>query len=380
MHSFLLASGMEPRISDIIEIVDKLAPFGYAEDWDNSGLQVGDPAAKVSRIMISLDPVPEAIEAAINQGCQLLLTHHPLIFRPLKSINASDPIGHLITLSLKNNLSIISLHTNYDIAPKGLNDILAERIGLKSTIPLSVTGWGELVKLVVFVPEGHEEKVTEALFRFSGFIGNYSDCSFQTPGTGTFKPLTGADPFIGKVGFREYVRESRIEVLLRREDLSAAVSAMVAAHPYEEPAYDLYPLENKGECRGLGRVGELESEISLDELAMSLKKKLSPPGLRIVGNPGRLVKRVAVCGGSGASFVRDAARHGADVLITGDVKYHDARDAQMLGVALIDLGHFASEKMMVDGLAAALVEEFAKEAFSVEILVSDSETDPFVFL
>jgi dinuclear metal center YbgI/SA1388 family protein len=371
---------MEPQVTDIVEIIDKIAPFGFAEEWDNSGLQVGDPTARVSRIMVSLDAGWEAIEAAISKRCQLLLTHHPLIFRPSKIINVADPSGHLIKLALKNDLSIVSLHTNYDIADKGINDLLAERIGLKSCIPLSLTGFEELIKLVVFVPRGHEEKVVESLFQFSGFIGNYSDCSFQSPGTGTFKPLAGADPFIGKVGSREYAEETRIEVLLRKADMPIALEAMVSAHPYEEPAYDLYPLINKGRNRGLGRVGELEKGLALEALAASIKKEFSLGGLRIVGDGARIVKRVAVCGGSGASFVRDAVRQGADVLITGDAKYHDAKDAQMLGLALVDMGHFASETVMIKGIVSALTSELAEKGFTVEVLSCETEKDPFVFL
>jgi dinuclear metal center YbgI/SA1388 family protein len=371
---------MEPQVSDIIGIINKIAPFGFAEEWDNSGLQVGDPVARVSRIMISLDAGPEAIEAAIKKRCQLLLTHHPLIFHPSKIIDASDPIGRLIKLSLKNDLSIVSLHTNYDIADNGINDLLAELIGLNSCVPLRTTGREELVKLIVFVPRGHEEMVMEALFQFSGFIGNYSDCSFQSPGTGTFKPLAGADPFIGKVGSREYAEETRIEVLLRKDDVPSALETMIAAHPYEEPAYDLYPLVNKGRNRGLGRVGELGTVIALEELAARIKEGFSLGGLRIVGDGGLIVKKVAVCGGGGASFLRDAVRHGADVLVTGDVKYHDARDAQMLGLAFVDMGHFASEKVMIRGMVSALASEFAEEGFAVEILPCEAETDPFVFL
>jgi dinuclear metal center YbgI/SA1388 family protein len=371
---------MEPQVSDIIGIINKIAPFGFAEEWDNSGLQVGDPTARVSRIMVSLDAGPEALEAAINRRCQLLLTHHPLLFRPSKIINVADPSGHLIKLALKNDLSIVSLHTNYDIADNGINDLLAERIGLKSCVPLSITGGEELVKLIVFVPRGHEEEVMEALFQFSGFIGNYSDCSFLSCGTGTFKPLAGADPFIGKVGSREYAEETRVEVLLRKDDVPMAVDAMVLAHPYEEPAYDLYPLLNKGRNRGLGRVGVLETGISLDLLGARIKEAFSIGGLRIVGEGARIVRRVAVCGGSGASFLRDAFRQGADVLITGDVKYHDARDAQMLGLALVDMGHFASEKVMIEGMASVLAGELAERGFAAETLPCETETDPFVFL
>jgi len=371
---------MEPKVSDIIGIINKIAPFSYSEEWDNSGLQVGDPGASVSRIMISLDACGETIDAAVEKRCQLLLTHHPFLFHPVKRISTSLPPGSLIAHAIKNDLSIVSLHTNYDIANPGINDLLAERIGLQSSAPLKITGWDELIKLTVFVPKGHEEKVLEELFRFSGFIGNYSDCSFQSPGMGSFKPLAGAVPFIGSVGEREYAEEARIEVLLRREDMNRAVDAMIKAHPYEEPAYDLYPLLNKGRNRGLGRIGELESGVSLAVFAERVKKELSLGGLRVAGDMKRQVQRVAVCGGSGASLFRDAKRCGADVLVTGDVKYHDARDAEALGLSLVDIGHFASELLMIEGLASALGKEIAGTGFEAEILCCEAEKDPFLFL
>jgi dinuclear metal center YbgI/SA1388 family protein len=371
---------MNPKVSDVLGIIDKIAPFSFAEEWDNSGLQVGDPDSPVSRLMISLDASRESVESAINRRCQLLLTHHPFLFKPCKRINVSHHSGHLIKLAIKNDLSIVSMHTNYDIAEGGVNDLLAEHIGLKSSEPLKLTGWQELVKLIVFVPVGHVGKILEALFQFGGFMGNYSDCSFQSSGIGTFKPLAGASPFIGKVDTREFTEETRVEVLLRKEDVSEAVAAMTKVHPYEEPAYDLHPLLNKGKIRGLGRIGELEKAVALEVFAEQIKERFSLDGLRIVGVRNREVKRVAVCGGSGASLLWDADRYGADVLVTGDIKYHDARDAQALGLALIDIGHFGSEILIVKGLAPRLGKELASKRFDVEILPCEMERDPFVFL
>jgi dinuclear metal center YbgI/SA1388 family protein len=370
---------MEPKVADIIGIINKIAPFAFAEDWDNSGLQVGDPGSPVSRIMISLDPGREAIESAIEKNCRLLLTHHPFLFHPSKVIDTSLPAGSLLKLAIKNDLSIISLHTNFDIAEAGINDLLAEQIGLHSCTPLKITGWEELFKLTVFVPLGHEEKVLEALFKFSGFIGNYSDCSFQSQGTGTFKPLDGARPFIGKVDSREYTDEARIEVLVRGEDTEEALAAMLKVHPYEEPAYDLFPLLNKGKCRGLGRIGELAGSITLRLFAERIKKEFSLDGLRVIGDLKRDVRKVAVCGGSGSSLISDAVALGADVLVTGDIKYHDAREAQAQRLALVDIGHFPSEVLMIRGVSMLLSKECAHKGFEVEILSCETEKDPFVY-
>ncbi len=377
MHSFLLAGKMNPRVSDIIEIIDTIAPFQLAEEWDNVGLQVGDPSAPVSRIMVSLDAGNEAVDAAVAEQCQLLLTHHPLIFRPLQRISLADPSGAIIGKALRNSLSIVSLHTNFDIAEGGVNDLLADKLGVVFTVPLSVTFTEALVKLAVFVPKGYEEKVSRALFQFSGSIGKYSECSFQVEGTGTFTPHEGAAPFIGTVGTREYAEETRIEVLLRKTDVDQALAALSSVHPYEEPAVDVYPLMNNGVRKGLGRIGTLKQPLSLDRFVSRIKEEFAVEGLRFVGDGDRMLEKVALCGGSGSSLLREAYSQGADVLVTGDVKYHDALEAQTLGMALVDLGHFASEIPMVEGLVARLESELRRRGFVAELLECTGEKDPF---
>jgi len=369
----------QPKVSDIVGIINKFAPFASAEDWDNVGLQVGDPAASAGRVMVALDPGREAIEAAIAQSCRLLVTHHPFLFAPLKKISLADPAGQLIALTIKHDLAVISLHTNLDVATGGVNDLLAGLLGVTSCAPLKSADQEELVKLAVFVPQGSEAPVLEALFRFSGAVGNYRDCSFRSPGIGTFTPLMGAKPFIGEPGKREAVEENRVEVLLRREDLTAAVQALHKAHPYEEPAFDIYPLLNRGKATGLGRVGILGEGTTLAAFAAFARERLGAPGLRYVGPAGRTVRKVALCGGSGASLLRDAWRHGADLLVTGDVKYHEAPEAETLGVALLDAGHFATEFPMVRGVAAILRKELADRKFDAEILECSGEKEPFSY-
>lgn len=366
-----------PSVSDIVEIINEIAPARFAEAWDNPGLQVGDGTSSVGRIMVALDACLESIDAAIEKRCSLLLTHHPLIFKPLKRVSRQDAAGALIYRALEGGLSIVALHTNYDVAVGGVNDLLAERLGLSETVPLQVTGSDEYVKLGIFVPTGHEDKVLEALFRFSGAIGNYSDCSFRVTGTGTFRPLKGADPFIGKEGELESVEESRIELLIWRDELDAAISAMKKVHPYEEPAFDIYRLYNKGKLHGLGRIGFLQKEVTLQGFAEMVKDQLEATSLRCVGEKERKVKRVALCGGSGASLLREARFKGADVLVTGDVKYHDAREAEALGIAIVDAGHFATERLMIDGLAGALGQELPRRGFSCDILRFAGEKEPF---
>jgi dinuclear metal center YbgI/SA1388 family protein len=371
---------IQPKVSDIVGIINKIAPFAAAETWDNVGLQVGDPAAGANRIMVALDPDRPAVEAAVAAQCSLLLTHHPLLFTPLKKISTSDATGYLVSLAIKNDLAIVSLHTNFDVAPGGMNDLLAERLGITDGEPLRNSVADELAKLTVFVPQEHEERVLEALLRFSALPGNYKDCSFRNGGVGTFTPLAGAHPFLGEIGVRQSVPESRIEVLVNRNETAAAVRAMLAAHPYEEPAFDIYPLLNRGEPRGLGRVGRLATPMSAGDFAVLVKERLAVAAVRFVGDPSRQIKKVAVCGGSGASLIKDACRQGADLLVTGDVKYHEAREAEAAGLVLIDAGHFATEILMVDGFAGTLTKVLAERKFAAEVIAFKGETEPFSYV
>ena len=343
------------------------------------GLQLGDPARQVSRIMVALDPGRPAVDAAVEARCQLLITHHPLIFTPLKKISATDETGRLVVHALKNDLSIISLHTNYDIAQGGVNDLLAQRLGVVGALPLKVTGSDEFIKLAVFVPHGFEERLLDALSPFIAPIGNYRDCSFQGDGVGRFTPVAGAKPFVGEVGVRHLEKESRLEFLLPKERLAAALATLKGAHPYEEPACDLYPVLNRGATRGMGRIGTLQEATTAGEFALVVKERLAASGVRLVGEPGRRVKKVALCGGSGASLIHEAARKGADLLVTGDVKYHEARDAEAMGIAVLDAGHFATEFPMVQGLASALTDALVARRFEAEVVAYQGEREPFSF-
>lgn len=369
-----------PRVSDIAGIINKIAPPGLAEEWDNVGLQVGDPAMPVQRILIALDASTETVNAAASSESQILLTHHPLIFHPLKKIVPTDPTGSAVFTAIKSGIAVISAHTNYDIAAGGVNDLLAAAVGVESSVPLRVTEADQLVKLAVYVPHGHEEQVMESLFKVSTALGNYRDCSFRSAGVGTFRPLAGASPFVGKVGEREQVEEYRLEVLLKRSDVSVAVNALHKVHPYEEPAYDVYPVLNTGAESGLGRIGRLSSPLRLEQVAEMIKERLGAPSVRLVGDPAGEVNKVALCGGSGAGLLKDSVRQGAQVLITGDIKYHEAREAESLGIALIDAGHYATEIVAVDGLAAVLRAIFAEKRYSVEVLPYRLEKDPFTYM
>lgn len=355
-----------------------MAPPGLAESWDNSGLQIGDPNANISRIMVALDPTPIVIDTALASGCQLLITHHPLIFKPQKSISTATTLGKQIHTAIKGDLAIISIHTSYDIASGGLNDLLADRLGLSGHVPLQTTSLQELVKLVVFVPEDHFDHVRSTLLALTETLGNYRDCSFATSGEGTFTPLEGAVPFIGSSGLLEQVNEKRLELLISRVNLPRTIKALLTAHPYEEPAFDIYPLLNEGHRLGLGRIGQLASPATLANFAALLSEQLHAPLLRYVGDPATLIRKVALCSGSGASLLREAVRAGADCLVTGDVKYHDAREAEDQGISLIDAGHFPTEHIMVTALSKQLRSMLDKAGHpECEILPCTVETDPF---
>ena len=368
------------KLSDIVGIINKIAPPALAEEWDNVGLQVGDTTAEIERVMVALDPGLPAIDAAIQNSCQLLLTHHPFIFKPLKRITSGDETGRLIQKAIKCGLAVLSLHTNYDTAANGVNDLLAHALGLQKLSPLRIVRREELLKLVVYMPETHQAAIMEELLQYAALQGNYDQCSFTSAGTGTFRPLAGASPFVGTQGKREAVVESRFEMLLTKTGLQQALKTLYKVHPYEEPAFDIVPLLNEGEAAGIGRIGLLPSPLAVRDFAAHVKHSLGAVSLRVVGDLDRKVTKIALCGGSGMSLLHESVRAGADAFVTGDIKYHEAREAEALGVILIDAGHFATEHLMVAGLSNQLGLELKKRKFDAEVLRCSVETDPFVTL
>jgi dinuclear metal center YbgI/SA1388 family protein len=377
MHSFHFYDMTTLKLSDIVGIINKKFPFSLAEEWDNVGLQLGDPTAEVTRIMVALDPLPQVITSALDHHCNLLVTHHPLIFSPLHQITSSTSTGASILKAAQGNLALLAMHTNYDIAAEGLNDLLASKIGLEHTRPLKVTGRDHLVKLVVFVPEEHLTTVRTALLPHAESIGNYRDCSFSSAGEGTFFPLEGAQPTIGVVGQQCIVAEQRLELMVRHDLLPKAIRVLLAVHPYEEPAYDCYPLLNEAPPLGLGRIGSLAEPVPLAAWATEVAHQLGCKSIRFVGEPSRLIKKIALCSGSGASLLRDAIRSGADLLLTGDIKYHEAREAESQGLALVDAGHFGTEALMVSDIRDFLDNALTQAGHCVEIFRADCEQDPF---
>ena len=284
-------------------------------------------------------------------------------------------------MALSRRLAIFSAHTNLDSVPGGVNDVLAGRIGLQKVRVLAGPADADMCKLVVFVPSNRVKVVLDTLFAMdAGRMGNYACCSFRCEGVGTFLPGAGSSPAVGNIGALTEVQESRIEILVANADLSAVVRALKKVHPYESMAYDVYPLAVRDHQAGLGRVGELESPLPLGALAAKLKAELNLSALKIVGKADTVVETVAVCSGSGASLMTAAIATGAQAYVSGDLGYHTARDAQQAGIGLIDIGHFGSEHLVVDVLAALIRESVKASGLSVTVEAVDMEKDPFHYL
>jgi len=362
-------------VEKVISYLEKIAPPSLALPGDPVGLQLGNPGAEVKRVMVSLDPDLLTVREAVQSGAEMLVTHHPLFFHKLSSIDESRPVGALVSEAIRGRLNIYSAHTNFDIAPEGVSHKLAEAIGLPTgeAEVLEVTGSEQLLKLVVFVPVGHEDIILNALADAgAGQIGRYSHCSFQAGGTGTFMPQEGTTPFIGVSGVMEKVDELRLETILPATRRADVVSALVKSHPYEEVAFDLYPLDLEGKTVGLGLLIDPGESFSFDRLIQRCRENLpgcSPRGISF-GKSG--YRKIALCGGSGGSLIEHASRRGADILISGDFRYHDLKQAEELGLALIDAGHAATEIPGVHFLCQSLREHLKKDGFEAEVLIKTS--------
>jgi dinuclear metal center YbgI/SA1388 family protein len=368
----LAAVSDAPTVGDWLEALDSVYPSAWAEEWDNVGLQVGDPGWPVGRALVALDPTAEVLSEARERGCGLLVTHHPLVFRPLARLDLSDPVARIATEAATARVAVAAVHTNADVASPGVSDALADALGLEVTGLLRPTPAGARVKLVTFVPPEATAKVLDAVVAAGGgTIGEYTHCSFRLRGTGTFLPSDRANPVVGERGELSEAEEDRLEIVVPRERLAAAAGALVDAHPYEEVAYDAYPLAG-GAGLGLGRIARAPEATTAGALAERCRERLGSDA-RLAGDPERSVRTLAVCGGAGASLIGDVVRAGVDAYVTGDLKHHQALDATAAGVTVIDAGHHGTERPFVPVLARTL----ADAARGGEVLVSDRSTDPF---
>jgi dinuclear metal center YbgI/SA1388 family protein len=362
------------RLRDVVRAMEATYPPVWAQSWDAVGLVCGDPDAAVRRVLFAVDPVEAVVDEAVDGGFDLLLTHHPLYLRGTTSVAATTPKGRVVHRLLAAGCGLFVAHTNADVADPGVSDALAAAVGLRDVRPLQPEPAEPLDKLVVFVPDDAAERVLDAVAGAgAGGIGNYERCAWTTSGTGTFRPLPGADPTVGSVGEVERVRETRIETVLPRTAREHVLRAMLRAHPYEEPAYDVFELATVLGSRGLGRVGDLPAPLPLDELVRRVVAALPRTawGVRASGDPALEVSTLAVCGGSGDSLLREAAASGAQAYLTADLRHHPASEAPE-GLALLDAAHWATEWPWLADAAARL-----SAAVRVETSVSELVTDPW---
>jgi dinuclear metal center YbgI/SA1388 family protein len=346
------------QIGDIIQYLESLAPLSSQESYDNSGLIVGNRKTTVTKTLISLDCTEEIVEEAKAKGCNLIIAHHPIVFKGLKQLNGKNYVERTVIAAIKNDIAIYAIHTNLDNYKLGVNKKIADLLGIENPKILAPVSQ-KLFKLVVFCPESHANAVEDALFEAgAGEIGNYSECSFSTFGAGSFKANEGANPHVGEKGKRHYEGEAKIEVISSIHLMGKVVNAMKAAHPYEEVAYDCIPLLNKNQDEGAGMIGQLSKPVEEKTFLTKLKKTFGCEVIRHTSLREKPIKTVAWCGGSGSFLLPKAKAQKADIYITGDFKYHEFFDAEN-EIVIADIGHFESEQYTIELLSELLTKKFA---------------------
>ena len=362
-------------VKSICELIEEVAPLALQESYDNAGLLVGDSQMEVTSVLVCIDITEDVIEEAIQKRCNLIISHHPLIFNGLKKITGQNEVQRCVAKAIKNDISIYAAHTNLDNVLQGVSGRMAEKIGLKD-LKILQPKQNVLLKLITYVPRLHSYGVRQALFEAgAGQIGNYDSCSFNAEGAGTFRANEKAQPFVGNIDEFHSEPETRIEVILPDYLKYQVLDALLKTHPYEEPAYDFIPLQNIWNQVGSGIVGELED--AEDELSFLNRVKIifNHPTIRYTNLLGKEIKRVALCGGSGSSLLSDAISAQADVYITADFKYHEFFDAQNQ-ILIADIGHFESEQFTKD----IFFEIITKKMPTFAVQISDSKTNPINYL
>ncbi|MFB6319998.1 Nif3-like dinuclear metal center hexameric protein [Saccharicrinis sp. FJH54] len=363
------------KVREITEVLEAFAPLALQESYDNAGLLVGDPDMNVSGVLITLDVTSEVLEEAIQHNLNMIVAHHPFIFSGLKKINGKNDIENCLITAIKNDIAIYASHTNTDAAANGLNQKFCDLLNLKNCRTLSPMN-DALVKLVTFVPSDYAEIVRNAIFEAgAGHIGNYDCCSYNLEGEGTFRALEGTNPFVGLKGELHFEKEVRIETVLPSFMQHKVVAAMIRSHPYEEVAYDIYPLKNSWKGAGIGMIGELEEPLGEVDFFRKLKETLNISVIRHTEFLSKPVKKVALCGGAGSFLIDDAIRATADVFITGEIKYHDFFKAENR-IILADTGHFESEQFVKEVFGELLQKNFSKFA----VRLSEVNTNPIKYL
>jgi len=344
------------KLQEIIRELEQWAPPALQETYDNAGLITGSLDWEITGAICTLDTTPEVVEEAVKKGYNLIVSHHPIVFQGLKRITGQNYVERTIILAIQHKIAIYAIHTNLDNVSTGVNRRFAEKIGLENIHVLQPSG-GKLAKLTTFCPPTYTEQVLSALFAAgAGHIGNYSECSFSTEGNGTFKAGIGTNPFVGEQGIRHTEKEERIEVILPQYAQGRVVAALQKAHPYEEVAYDVYPMLNTWQDVGAGMMGSLPTAMDAQEFLQHLSKQFHLQAIRHTQAPNRPIQKVAICGGAGSFLIKKAVQSGADAFVTSDVKYHEFFDAE--GMMLADIGHWESEQFTIDLLAEFLQAKF----------------------
>jgi dinuclear metal center YbgI/SA1388 family protein len=365
---------MNVTIKDIASVLERWAPLAWQESYDNCGLLVGDAGRKVSKVLITLDVTEKVIEEAIKTGSELIVAHHPLIFNKLKRVTNAHWVERCVTRAIKHDIAIYAIHTNLDHVHTGVNRKICEKIGLVNTRVLSPKT-DTLTKLVTFVPTANKQAVLGALYAAgAGHIGEYDHCSFQTEGTGTFRPSASARPAIGQQGVDESVAETRLEVLVPAHLQGQMVQALKQAHPYEEVAYYLSDLKNPNQEAGAGMIGELPVPMHADAFIDELKHRMNLTMIRMTTLSSQTITKVAVCGGSGSFLLPKAIAQGADIFISADFKYHDFFEADGR-ITIADIGHYESEVFTKDLLFDFLSENFT----NIAVRLSGVVTNPVIY-
>jgi len=362
------------RIRELTQYLEQIAPLAYQEPYDNSGLIVGHPDDEIQQALIALDCTEEIVDEAIQRGCDIIIAHHPIVFTGLKKLNGKNYVERVVIKAIRHGIALYAIHTNLDNVLGGVSSKIADKLALASHAVLRPKR-NLLKKLAVFVPRTHVESVRGALFEAgAGAIGDYDECSYNTLGYGTFRPLDGANPTIGKVNEQERIEETKVEVIYPERLERSILVAMYAAHPYEEVAHDIYALENTLQTVGSGAIGNLPSPMSETDFLRYVKDRLNVQVSRHTKLRDKPVSRVAVCGGAGGFLLDDAKRSGADIFISADYKYHEFFDAEG-DIVIADIGHFESEQFTQE----LLLEIIQKKFVNFAVLLTGIETNPIKY-
>ena len=362
------------KVKNILNNLNTIAPFFLQEGYDNSGIQFADLEAPIKIILLCLDVTQEILDEAMKNKVNLIISHHPLLFSSLKQITKQK--NPLLYQVISRQINLIAMHTNYDLAEGGLNDYVVNLLGIKKIAPLQ-RSVEKVFKFAVYVPVKYANKVSRALFDAgAGKIGNYTETSFNIAGQGTFKPMEGTNPFIGKIGEKETVSEIKIETVIPERNLESVIQAMKNAHPYEEPAYDIYEILNKPSY-GIGLRGKIEKKLPLKEFSLWLKEKLQAKYVRLIQSNDRKIKKVALCTGAGSSFIENVSNLDIDLYITGDITHHHALRAKELKLNILEIEHFDTEKFFVE----AIYNQLVKSGIPKDILIKSKKmSSPYKLL